>query len=53
VTWNHADDEADAAATDVLSRAFTLGSPSSQPQQAGLSWTDSSFADYWTDNLSL
>jgi hypothetical protein len=53
VSWSQAEDQTGTAAADVLSRAFILGSPFSQPVQAGLSWTDSSLADYWLDNLSL
>jgi len=53
ISWQQPRDGAGAATADVLSRAFVIGSHAYQPIHAGMNWTETSFAEYWLDNLSL
>jgi hypothetical protein len=52
VTWRQTDAD-ESQSGDELSRAFVLGSVSSQPAQAGVRLTEIGSVDYWLDALYL
>ena len=52
VTWLQMDAD-ESQSGDELSRAFVLGSVSSQPAQAGVRLTEIGSVDYWLDDLYL
>ena len=52
VTWRQTDAD-ESQLGEELSRAFVLGSVSSQPAQAGVRLTEIGSVDYWLDDLYL